>query len=88
MEDDFNYRAAAMGLASACERGDEEEVEFLLHGNVDVDSRFEVRCPLHAAQPRAASTTQPLLVVQTSLHGVGFQNQRVVVMHTYARMLL
>ena len=43
LADDFNYRSAAAGMASACERGDEEEVQFLLHAGVEVDTRFEVR---------------------------------------------
>ena len=43
MEDEFNARAASMGLGSAAERGDEEEVQFLLHGGVEVDTRLEVR---------------------------------------------
>ncbi len=41
--EEHNYRTASAGLASACERGDEEEVQFLLHAGVDVDTRFEVR---------------------------------------------
>jgi hypothetical protein len=40
--EEHNYRTASAGLASACERGDEEEVQFLLHAGVDVDTRFEV----------------------------------------------
>jgi hypothetical protein len=35
-------RIAERGLASACERGDMEEVKFLLHAGVDPNTQFEV----------------------------------------------
>ena len=35
-------RVSERGLGSACERGDAEEVKFLLHAGVDPDTRFEV----------------------------------------------
>jgi hypothetical protein len=59
--EEHNYRTASAGLASACERGDEEEVQFLLHAGVDVDTRFEVRdCLVAVAFPSPHCTSSRL----------------------------
>ena len=61
-------RVAELGLAAACERGDAEEVKWLLHAGVNPDTRFEVR--RLRAFPRCSRTVIPRYPCQFGVTGL------------------